>query len=1015
MKQVFFISLLVLFQFMIPSHDLPAADFQYKIVPAMHRDPAFIPAGGQEKMRTVGAIMYPPDWLTVQYVEGDLLYKPGPGESVSEFLGRCKGTVINEGVLPEPDQKIAHLARTIPDRSGWVRIQVPADSSDIDFNALKSHAEAQGYTGMHVFSSWKMLALFAILVEAWDEDIKGVDFNRVLNEARCPRTSSQEYAPYGHNPADINEGHSNAYTQPQFWDPEIQVSKAWMIMDLFDLTGYTVPVAVIDGGFYMNDDFPFNSPYDFVDGDYAVDASERDYHGHKVLSMAAAKKNNAFGAAGTGGSVILPMPFRYDFSWYEMASAIRTGTAWGAGVINISSAAVDSRIRSDHDPVTDALNEAYDNGVVVVVGMGNDEIDFDSSDDYLLPGELGSSGKRPLCIGAIDLLTKRAVRMSDGFAWGSNYGGPLDIWAPGGPESAILVSPLSNDVTEIEHFDGTSCAAPYVSGVVAMMKALNPDLNTSDVRSILTSTANTTSPDGRVSEGFLNAYEAVRAASDGAIPDPGALEPNDFRNFYRLHGGSVCSSLSPADDEDGYTFYLDDFILADLSDTSHFGFDAYTLEMTGPRLGGAVSFPFADTLSPGAYHLRLAPTSEDPAFYTLMLDITTPLTIERDAYESNNVLSGCAPLVYPEEQVNGMWDVTDLNFHWTGDADFFELILPDLPDVDYQDEMTLFVEPDARGTYHLSGFDLSVYDPAGEETSYGVSATLEDVRDYFPDGRIRFCVRPFGNRNFYHIEIYYDQHQRGVYVPPEYRLMETPEWLDAMRDMYFMYVPPAATDGIPIPYTYPSDPDVLENLSPDHTTWPPEIMILTWEKAVDFEAVFSFTGDAGDLGFSLLDGSGQIIAEDRIRGMGKSSRRESAGGLISKVLSYPDLPRGFYGIQVEGTRGPVPYVMTVDTVATTPVKRQDAAALPVHLDVGQNYPNPFNNRTTIPFSLCEADRVVIRVFDVQGRETGCFIDQDAEPGFHEKVLEADSWQSGIYFYRVESGGFEQTRKMILIR
>lgn len=81
----------------------------------------------------------------------------------------------------------------------------------------------------------------------------------------------------------------------------------------------------------------------------------------------------------------------------------------------------------------------------------------------------------------------------------------------------------------------------------------------------------------------------------------------------------------------------------------------------------------------------------------------------------------------------------------------------------------------------------------------------------------------------------------------------------------------------------------------------------------------------------------------------------------------------------------------------------------------QNYPNPFNPVTIIEFSVPERARVMVRLYDVAGREVGRLVDEEMDPGRYTRLLDAGSLSSGVYFCRMESGSFTETRKLVLLK
>lgn len=93
---------------------------------------------------------------------------------------------------------------------------------------------------------------------------------------------------------------------------------------------------------------------------------------------------------------------------------------------------------------------------------------------------------------------------------------------------------------------------------------------------------------------------------------------------------------------------------------------------------------------------------------------------------------------------------------------------------------------------------------------------------------------------------------------------------------------------------------------------------------------------------------------------------------------------------------------------------------PVALELGQNYPNPFNPETTIGFGLPEAGHVRLEIYNVLGQRIRTLVDDNRPAGQHEVVWHGDSQDghpvgSGIYLYRITTGGKTVTRRMVLMK
>lgn len=81
----------------------------------------------------------------------------------------------------------------------------------------------------------------------------------------------------------------------------------------------------------------------------------------------------------------------------------------------------------------------------------------------------------------------------------------------------------------------------------------------------------------------------------------------------------------------------------------------------------------------------------------------------------------------------------------------------------------------------------------------------------------------------------------------------------------------------------------------------------------------------------------------------------------------------------------------------------------------QNYPNPFNPTTVIKYYLPTSANVVLRVFDILGRQVETLVDARQAAGTHSVRLNATNLASGVYFYRLEVGRYHATKKLLLLK
>ncbi|HJY63221.1 MAG TPA: T9SS type A sorting domain-containing protein, partial [Ignavibacteria bacterium] len=95
--------------------------------------------------------------------------------------------------------------------------------------------------------------------------------------------------------------------------------------------------------------------------------------------------------------------------------------------------------------------------------------------------------------------------------------------------------------------------------------------------------------------------------------------------------------------------------------------------------------------------------------------------------------------------------------------------------------------------------------------------------------------------------------------------------------------------------------------------------------------------------------------------------------------------------------------------------KQISSEIPDGFALLQNYPNPFNPVTKIKFNIPLTSNVSIRIFDIQGRVITTLVNDKLNGGTYETEWNAINTSSGVYFYRIESGNYTETKKMILVK
>jgi hypothetical protein len=445
-----------------------------------------------------------------------------------------------------------------------------------------------------------------------------------------------------------------------------RIMDAWQLVESRRVFGGVEPVvwmAILDGGFWLDGAgvpmiapghsasdlgpgvaqinlFDENAPAGGTNPVSCSGDAQCDWHGNQVASAAVAAVSNGV-TVGAGGTVARPILFRSECSITHTIRCLEYCTAWSLDVVNMSFEIDAPDLWFDWAGWDEAFQFAVNHGVIPVVGAGNDGSEMPDHDRRPATRTPGT-----ITVGAL---------LPDGNARPkSNYGSSVQIWAPGTVEVMPDGGRLTGGPT-----DGTSIAAPLVSGVAAMLRAINPMLNHDAVRGLLMQTAWTGT--GRVTKG-LDAYAAVLAAMGHRIDD--LHEPNNNKATAAPLSTIGPNTLGPTfagqaarsglGDDDWWKFTLT-------------GYTELTIVASWyPRLGGCVVELHPDqpespvpadieqtwargtttlrvVAPPDTYRIRVA--GNRPSLYELKV-VTKPAPIGPDQFESNDSFEQAAELLF---------------------------------------------------------------------------------------------------------------------------------------------------------------------------------------------------------------------------------------------------------------------------------------------------------------------------------------------------------------------------------
>jgi len=174
------------------------------------------------------------------------------------------------------------------------------------------------------------------------------------------------------------------------------------------------------------------------------------------------------------------------------------------------------------------------------------------------------------------------------------------------------------------------------------------------------------------------------------------------------------------------------------------------------------------------------------------------------------------------------------------------------------------------------------------------------------------------------------------------------------------------------------------------------------------------------LGWKEMDMS--IVSEDSTLGFLYKTDLSSYAYLdsasIDLQLQFVDLTGNisYWTISPAFTVGKLPVIVDVEEIIV------DNVITPAVYSLSQNYPNPFNPSTVISYTLPssvkgETSKVSLIVYDVLGREVATLVNKEQSAGSYQVQFTSNNYQltSGVYFYRLKSGAFVESRKMVLVK
>jgi hypothetical protein len=639
------------------------------------------------------------------FVVGQVLLTPTSEAELTEFIELYDGTILRDNTVPEPP---ARLGITLtPEQRAATEYLVRINLSRVDLEGFAADATTVGMGGLLELSSQDGLLTLAATTDAlaagFDVSPDYISYPDQTFPTALFRTEERS----------SGGSFSDAFATTRFQSSGSQanVTLAWQFVMAHGIAR-RVQIAVIDGGFWLNtngtsrgsdSDFPANpAQYDFQGNDYFADGPNTTgcgagnpcfWHGTGSTGVATGIVNNRLGDAGTGGLIADPILLKATGQRSQINWAIRTAIAWGADVISMSFGADCDSVACrtydrDHAPFDDAVNGGSRTVFVAAAGNGEDP-DGDTNFTGYNTGDPRfvhpCIEDHVICVGALNNDATSKIGYS-------NFG-RVSIFAP--TNIPVMSQPASNDPNPNgpvapRSFGGTSASTPFVAGVAAMMKAVNPNLSSDQVGQILRDTAHR---GPAPADFYIDAYAAVRRVAEGIDGVKDRFEPNAITIPTQLTGSGPWNKLNlhSAQDRDYYRF--------ESAGRNTVRFDLSYPEPLGavPWLGvdgsGACGLPIQvlDQTLPGGgrrleYIIAAGPYTLGLgggllSAYNLDISFSTAPGLTRDIYEPNDeprtarYLYSLKPRNSNFAQINAIDPAVtvDANLHSSGDIDYFQV------------------------------------------------------------------------------------------------------------------------------------------------------------------------------------------------------------------------------------------------------------------------------------------------------------------------------------------------------
>jgi len=883
--------------------------------------------------------------------------------------------------------------------------------------------------------------------------IKAIEPNAVCRALLMPNDtyfqSSKQWAlyNYGQDPPDGTT------------DADIDMIKAWNISQ----ANHADIVAVLDSGIPivsgnlshedLNDTNRFILGNDYS-GEHDNSVKDDFGHGSHVLGIIGAETNNSQGIAGIiyDGTFLIIQAFDgYGYGTEDgFYDAVKYAVDYGAKVINFSGG-------FGYHPSTtleSAVSYADDNDVIIVASTGNDSYDYN-----MYPAAYSDSYDNVISVSATDHNDYYAVAYA-------NASASTNVFAPGGyggafnaddiysctPNYSFYLDYLTD--TTYGYMAGTSMATAHVSGVAALVLSINSSLSPLQVRTIIETTANNVH---EIELPRLNAYEALKYTIEnygGSIGSSG--KTITFHEDITINSGVTLTILSgtTVNFDAGKKLTVNGKLVANGTSA-----DQITFKATSGAWNG-IKFINADNASSLKY-CKIQNTTR--AIHIDNSDVTIESNEIDNCSEYGIYIYNAEPTIYN----NYIHDTDSYAIAANNAGNTFirkSSIIDCYGGVAVWGSSTIKLRGQSGSSYGLNKIDnwgngygvyvlggtpdLGQYSPSSQrgyndilrDTQYAVykanAGEMDAEKNYW--GGTPQSSWFYGDVN-YDFPLSSSQGagsnlEKSTGLEPDKDLLvKGNELADAGRfqeasDIYKSLIgqfPDSRHAGKALAWAMAaensldaleSQRDYLEKMT-EHENPKVRGKALLWLQTLEARAGNKKTSEDIVNAVPIDDPIGWEIrtnwANDLLNVYGDSVAADKVFDELQKEYSDQVTLDAIQMIQKTAR--------TPDEISLPkPADKNASFSLPHEFSTSRNYPNPFNPSTTISYTLPQAGKVTLKIFDIRGREVAALVNMEMPAGIHTVAWNGTDGlginvTSGIYFYRIRFNNQVLTGKMILVR